>query len=112
MRSLGSHFFIAGVRTRLKKYSKPIQMMPKMRCSQRRAIISFASAVSSKAKCGRHAGNESAKRLKIMGTSVVYQIVLRNYRNGLRRNPSIGLQQYVQRVVPERGLETPRPSHH
>src|SRR5713226_6869416 len=68
IRSWGSHFFIAGVRTRLKKYSKPIQMMPKMRCSQRRTIISFAAAPPRKEKCGRHAGNEYRNRCRNMAT--------------------------------------------
>jgi hypothetical protein len=39
-------------------------MMPKMRCSQRRTIISLASGFSRKEKCGLHAGKVSAKRTK------------------------------------------------
>jgi hypothetical protein len=38
--------------------------MPKMRCSQRRTIISLASGFSRKEKCGLHAGKVSAKRTK------------------------------------------------
>src|SRR5258707_8551892 len=66
MRSLGSHSFIAGVRTRLKKYSRPIQMIPKIKCSQRRTIISFAPALPRKEKCGCHSGNPRVVRYKSM----------------------------------------------
>src|ERR1700738_1770663 len=66
MRTPGSSAFIEGVATRLKKYSKPIQVIPKIKCSQRSAINSFAAASSRKLKCGFHAGNDASSQ-KHMG---------------------------------------------
>src|SRR6266852_7259977 len=43
-------------------------MMPKMRCSQRRTIISFAAAPPRKEQYGRHAGNEYRNRCRNMAT--------------------------------------------
>src|SRR5437762_2665829 len=42
-------------------------MIPKTRCSQRRAIISLARAVSRKAKCGCHSGKVSKWRYGSIG---------------------------------------------
>src|ERR1700737_1218557 len=55
-RTPGSSAFIEGVATTLKKYSSPIQMIPKIKCSHRNAINSFA-APPGKLKCGFHSGN-------------------------------------------------------
>src|ERR1700740_1795695 len=59
-RAAGSSAFIEGVPTKLKKYSKPIQMIPKMKCSHRSAINSFAAGSLRKLKCGFHAGNDAS----------------------------------------------------
>src|SRR5216684_6105693 len=56
-RTPGSSAFIEGVSTRLKKYKSPIQIIPKIKCSQRSAINSFAAAFARKLKCGFHSGN-------------------------------------------------------
>src|SRR6266849_4892751 len=56
-RTPGSSAFIEGVSTKLKKYKSPIQMIPKIKCSQRSAINSFAAAFARKLKCGLHSGN-------------------------------------------------------
>src|ERR1700730_18043487 len=57
MRTPGSNAFIEGVSTKLKKYKSPIQTIPKIKCSHRRAINSFAAAWERKVKCGSHSGN-------------------------------------------------------
>src|SRR5260370_16751671 len=59
-RTPGSKAFIEGVPTKLKKYNSPIQMIPKIKCSQRSAISSFAAAFASKLKCGFHSGNDAS----------------------------------------------------
>src|ERR1700732_5639446 len=56
-RTPGSSAFIEGVPTKLKKYSNPIQIIPKIKCSHRSAINSFAAAFATKLKCGFHSGN-------------------------------------------------------
>src|ERR1700687_5633978 len=56
-RTPGSSAFIEGVSTRLKKYKSRIQIIPKIKCSQRSAINSFAAAFARKVKCGFHSGN-------------------------------------------------------
>src|ERR1700730_8679074 len=56
-RTPGSSAFIEGVSTKLKKYKSPIQMIPKMKCSHRSAINSFAAALARKVTCGFHPGN-------------------------------------------------------
>src|SRR5258708_32200482 len=43
-------------------------MMPKMRCSQRSAIISLACGVSRNEKCGCHSGKENMKRCRNTAT--------------------------------------------
>src|SRR6266851_5243598 len=59
-RTPGSKAFIEGVHTKLKKYKSPIQMIPKITCSQRSAINSFAAAFARKLKCGFHSGNDAS----------------------------------------------------
>src|SRR5260370_21380673 len=56
-RTPGSSAFIEGVSTRLKKYKSPTQIIPKIKCSQRSAINSFAAAFARKLKCGFHSWN-------------------------------------------------------
>src|SRR5260221_2267167 len=56
-RTPGSSAFIEGVTTKLKKYKSPIQMIPKIKCSHRSAINSFAPALARKVKCGLHSWN-------------------------------------------------------
>src|ERR1700688_3572312 len=56
-RTPGSSAFIAGVPTKLKKYKSPIQIIPKIMCSHRSAINSFAAAFATNLKCGLHSGN-------------------------------------------------------
>src|SRR5260370_17263416 len=58
----GSRAFIEGVSTKLKKYSSPIQMIPKIKCSHRSAINSFAAASARKLKWGFHSGNVASSR--------------------------------------------------
>src|SRR6476646_8593840 len=61
MRMGGSSRVIVGVPTRLKKYSRPIQRMPKMKCSQRSTNISVAMAFSGKAKWGAHEQDDATR---------------------------------------------------
>src|ERR1700719_4476317 len=56
-RTPGSSAFMEGVPTKLKKYSSPIQIIPKIKCSHRSAINSFVAALATKLKCGFHSGN-------------------------------------------------------
>src|ERR1700724_1647418 len=56
----GSSAFIEGVPTKLKKYSKPIQMIPKIKCSHRSAINSLAAGSLKKLRCGFHSGNDAS----------------------------------------------------
>src|SRR5258708_19865780 len=58
-RTPGSSTFIEGVSTRLKKYKSPIQMIPKIKCSHRSAINSFAAALASKVKSDFHSRNDA-----------------------------------------------------
>src|ERR1700737_1348349 len=55
-RTPGSSAFIESAAPTLKKYSSPIQMIPKIKCSHRNAINSFATPPG-KLKCGFHSGN-------------------------------------------------------
>src|SRR6266446_767585 len=64
-RTPGSSAFIEGVSTRLKKYKSPIQMIPKIKCSQRNAINSFAAAFARKLKCDLHSGNVASSHKPI-----------------------------------------------
>src|SRR5713226_6819891 len=59
-RTPGSRAFNEGVPTKLKKYKSPIQMIPKIKCSHRSAINSFAAAFARKLKCGFHSGNDAS----------------------------------------------------
>src|SRR5258708_10893448 len=61
-RTPGSRAFIEGVSTKLKKYSSPIQIIPKIKCSHRNAINSFAAAFARKLKWGFHSGNIASSR--------------------------------------------------
>jgi hypothetical protein len=54
-----------GVPTKLKKYSKPIQVIPKIKWSHRSAINSFAEGSLKKLKCGFHAGNDASSHKHI-----------------------------------------------
>src|ERR1700747_2682368 len=61
-RTPGSSAFIEGVSTRLRKYKSPIQIIPKIKCSQRSAINSFAAAFARKLKGGLDSGNVASSR--------------------------------------------------
>src|SRR5437660_11813232 len=65
-------------------------MMPKMRCSQRSAIISLACGVSRNEKCRCQQRNEIASRQESMrDTSVALCISLKEHRSGLTGRSSI-----------------------
>src|SRR6202171_4200146 len=64
-RTPGASVFIEGVSTKLKKYKSPIQIMPKIKCSHRSAITSFAAEFARKLKCGFHSGNVASSHKHI-----------------------------------------------
>src|SRR5215472_5671634 len=66
-RTPASSRLIEGMATKLKKYSKPIQVIPNMKCSQRTAINSLELASPRKLRCGLHAGNVSVATDSIIG---------------------------------------------
>src|SRR5258707_31813 len=74
-RTPGSSVFIEGVSTRLKKYKSPIQMIPKIKCSHRSAINSFAAALASKVKCGFHSGNVASSHKDMREPPLDLQII-------------------------------------
>src|SRR6266403_5331889 len=74
-RTPGSRAFIEGVSTKLKKYSSPIQMIPKIKCSHRSAINSFAAASARKVKCGFHSGNVASSQKDMREPPLDLQII-------------------------------------
>src|SRR6266404_2299808 len=73
-RTPGSSAFIEGVPTKLRKYSKPIQMIPKIKCSHRSAINSLAAGSLKKLKCGFHSGNEASSHKHIASLRHIYRL--------------------------------------
>src|SRR6266404_2974519 len=73
-RTPGSSAFIEGVPTKLKKYSNPIQIIPKMKCSQRSAINSLAAGSLKKLKCGFHSGNDATSHKHIASLRHIYRL--------------------------------------
>src|SRR5882762_2526057 len=100
-RTPGSRAFIEGVSTKLKKYSSPIQMIPKIKCSHRNAINSFAAAFARKLKWGFHSGNIASSRksmrpppLQIIDVNLQFEpptLILKRSRAELRR-PHVALR--------------------
>src|SRR6267378_2877854 len=73
-RTPGSSAFIEGVPTKLKKYSKPIQMIPKIKCSHLSAINSLAAGSFKKLKCGLHSGNDASSHKLIANLRHIYRL--------------------------------------
>src|SRR5207245_3419315 len=114
-------------------------MTPNTKCSQRRSIISLASGVSRREKCGRQAGKENAspcknitaphhraqsscantvtdcqphRQIRAAPVKPRFRIRVATLRNQGTAIHEEDCTAFSQKMVPERGLDPPRPCDH